>query len=198
VTGRDNLYSEKTFSLAITVPPPVATPNIAPASGSYTDVVQVTLSCTNHGAKIYYTVDGSEPATSSILYNKPFSLTNSTVTVQAQAFKTGLTASDVVSASYTIIMPTITTGSSLPSGTVGVPYAVQLNAENGTPPYKWALAAGANNTLPSGLTLRTVNGVEEISGEPTTARAYTFIVKVTDRKNGTAEQQFNLTVNPGP
>ena len=160
VTGHDNVYSEKTFSLTITGPPPVATPKIAPASGSYTDVVQVTLTCANHGAKIYYTVDGSAPArnsTSSIVYVKPFSLTNSTVTVNAHGFKTGLTPSDVASATYTIIMPTITTHH-LPAGTVGVKYGpVQLNAENGVPPYKWTVAGG--RALPQGLHLKSVSNV---------------------------------------
>jgi hypothetical protein len=53
---------------------------------------------------------------------------------------------------------------SLPSGTVGVPYSAQLAASGGKPPYKWTVVSGS---LPPGLTLDPTTGI--ISGVPTQA-----------------------------
>ena len=47
---------------------------------------QVTLECTTTGSSIYYTLDGSEPTSTSTLYSEPFNLTAS-CTVRAKAFK---------------------------------------------------------------------------------------------------------------
>ncbi len=51
-----------------TPPPQVATPIFSPASGSNVPV-NVTISCATPGAAIYYTLDGSLPTTSSLLYS---------------------------------------------------------------------------------------------------------------------------------
>ena len=58
----------------------VATPTVT-LSGK-----QVTLECTTTGSSIYYTLDGSEPTSTSTLYSEPFNLTAS-CTVRAKAFK---------------------------------------------------------------------------------------------------------------
>lgn len=58
----------------------VATPTVT-LSGK-----QVTLACTTAESSIYYTLDGSEPTTSSTLYEEAFDLTNP-CTVRAKAFK---------------------------------------------------------------------------------------------------------------
>ena len=169
----------------------VATPILTPPSGTYTDSVPITLTCTTPRAVIRYTVNGDAPTTNSPIYKKAFQLTNALVTVQAQAFKAGLMPSDVAVENYQIILPTITTGSSLPNGQRGAAYGpVTLSVTNGVRPYKWALVAGSK--LPLGLTLSSA-GV--ISGKPKTAQLFTFTVKVTDSKKGTAQKQFSLMVN---
>jgi hypothetical protein len=56
---------------------------------------------------------------------------------------------------------TVTT-SSLPTGQIGNTYMATLQAQGGTPPYKWSLTSG---TLPAGLSLNSATGV--ISGTPT-------------------------------
>ena len=53
------------------------------------------------GATIHYTTDGSTPTTSSPAYTGPFSVTQTT-TVRAMAAASGMTNSDVASATYTI------------------------------------------------------------------------------------------------
>jgi Putative Ig domain len=62
----------------------------------------------------------------------------------------------------------------LPNATVGNPYDVFLTATGGVPPYMWTITAGA---LPTGLTLSPEG---EISGTPTTAGVFDFIIQVQD------------------
>ena len=76
----------------------LANPTISPASGTYYDPIQVTITCGTSGAKIYYTTNGSNPTTSSTQYNAPFTL-NSNTTVKAISAKDG-EVSDVVEATY--------------------------------------------------------------------------------------------------
>lgn len=80
----------------------VASPVFAPASGTtFTTSQQVTISCATAGASIKYTIDGSTPSASNgIAYSGAITL-SSTTTVKAIAYKSGLTDSDVVTATYT-------------------------------------------------------------------------------------------------
>ena len=91
---------------------------------------------------------------------------------------------------------TITT-ISLPPGTVGVPYSVQLEAVGGTPPYTW------NKYLPKGMgklplgVILSKSGL--ISGTPKRAGTYTFTVKCLDASHShktQATQALTLTINP--
>jgi pimeloyl-ACP methyl ester carboxylesterase len=99
-------YSGASGSISLTVTPPttvssVATPVISPGSMSSTSAVSVTMSCATSGATIRYTTDGSDPTASSTSYGGAFTL-NSSATVKARAFKSGMSDSAVASASYTI------------------------------------------------------------------------------------------------
>lgn len=66
----------------------VATPQASPAPGTYAKSVSVSLSCTTAGAIIYYTLDGSDPKTSTgrQKYTAPLTLA-ATTTVKAVALK---------------------------------------------------------------------------------------------------------------
>ncbi len=78
-----------------------AVPQFSPAAGSYTTTQSVTLSDSTSGAVIYYTTDGSTPTTSSTKYTAPITVSASTV-INAIATASGLTNSNLASASYTI------------------------------------------------------------------------------------------------
>jgi uncharacterized repeat protein (TIGR03806 family) len=73
-------------------PPVLAPPQILPAGGTFGATVQVTLSESEPGADIRYTLDGSTPGRSDTLYDKPLTLSAATV-VRARAFKPGFTKS---------------------------------------------------------------------------------------------------------
>ena len=70
----------------------VATPEITTDLERFDKKMNVTLTCADANAKIYYTLDGSEPTAKSKLYTKPFSI-NTTTTVKAKAFSNNKIAS---------------------------------------------------------------------------------------------------------
>jgi hypothetical protein len=93
----------------------VATPTISVGTGTYTTAQNVTLACDTEGATIHYTmtVDGTtpdDPSESDATYSTAISVTKSGTIIKAKAFKNGMTASSVVTATYTIKpdQPTIT------------------------------------------------------------------------------------------
>jgi len=79
---------------------PTATPTMSPAGGTYTTAQSVTLKDVTTGASIYYTLDGTNPTTSSTLYTGPITV-NSTETIKANAVAPHDTQSSVVTAKYT-------------------------------------------------------------------------------------------------
>ncbi len=87
----------------------VATPTLAPEVGAFGRTVTVTLADTTPGASIYYTLDGTEPTTASLLYTQPVVLASS-ATLSAKAFAAGAVASAVASATYTIALDGTGTG----------------------------------------------------------------------------------------
>jgi len=78
----------------------VATPVISPNSGTFTSSQEVTITCATEGAIIYYTVDGTDPSTSSTKYEKSFTI-SATTTVKAIAVKEGMKNSAVATATFT-------------------------------------------------------------------------------------------------
>lgn len=72
--------------------------------------------------------------------------------------------------------PLAVTTTTLPNGTVGTAYSVQMVAIGGTPPYTWSQTSGG--TMPPGMTV-TATGV--FTGTPTTAGNYgPWVFQVTD------------------
>jgi uncharacterized repeat protein (TIGR03806 family) len=66
-------------------------PEISPRGGNFSQPVEVVLK-SEAGAKIYYTLDGTVPTTSDLLYEKPVKVSGPTV-LRAKAFAPGFTKS---------------------------------------------------------------------------------------------------------
>lgn len=79
----------------------------------------------------------------------------------------------------------------LPNGVVGGSYSQTLAATGGTAPYVWSLASG---TLPPGLTLSAA-GV--LSGTPTTAGSYGFMVRASDSTGAQTTRSFTIVTSSG-
>jgi hypothetical protein len=81
----------------------VQTPTFDVAGGSYTAAQSVTISSATTGATIYYTLDGTDPTTSSTLYTGAVTIPKGAqTTLKAIATKSGMANSDIASATYDI------------------------------------------------------------------------------------------------
>ena len=80
----------------------IAVPVISPADGAsfYSGTRTVEIACADASAEIRYTTDGSEPTSSSALYEGPFTV-SSTTTVKAKAFLCGEWGGDTATATIT-------------------------------------------------------------------------------------------------
>ncbi len=100
----------------------------------------------------------------------------------------------ISSSSPTAPVSTLTvTSSALPSGKVGVAYSFQLEANGGTPPYKWGNQS--NQQLPSGLNL-SPSGL--ISGMPTAAGTTIVGFTIGDSGNPSQNTVRDLQLVVGP
>ena len=70
----------------------VSAPTFTPAAGTYYTPIDVTIKSGTSGASIYYTLDGSEPTTSSTAYSNPVHIT-ATTTIKAIAAADGKVSS---------------------------------------------------------------------------------------------------------
>jgi glucose/arabinose dehydrogenase len=116
----DSAAATVTFTIAL---PPVATPAISPAGGSFTGPVTVSLASATAGATIRYTTDGSSPTGASPPYLGPFSV-STTTTVKARAFALGLLDSGTATAAFAVAAPT---GGTTSAAFVGLDGAAQGN-----------------------------------------------------------------------
>jgi hypothetical protein len=118
--------SSAAYTININVPPPT----ISPATGATLPVNgTVALSDTDANAVIHYTVDGSQPSSSSSVYTAPISVTTvGSITIKAIAVDSGA-SSTVVTAAYTVAADGTPVSGTVMSGTHAVSGAmVQLYA----------------------------------------------------------------------
>lgn len=75
--------------------------SFSPAAGTYSAAQSVTISDTDTNAKIYYTLDGTTPSSTSTLYTGPVNVSISE-TINAIAIDQSMTNSDIGTAAYVI------------------------------------------------------------------------------------------------
>jgi hypothetical protein len=83
----------------------------------------------------------------------------------------------------------LTISGTLPSGTVGASYHATLTVSGGTAPYIFSMKSGA---LPAGVGLTSESGT--LSGTPTTAGTFSFVLEVSDSTGSSKQQSFKLSV----
>ena len=84
-----------------TAPDQVPAPTFSHPSGTYEGAQLVTISCSEEGAEIHYTMDGTGPTTASPVYSEPITVNSDTV-IRAFAVKEGMIDSSVVETNYKI------------------------------------------------------------------------------------------------
>ena len=140
---------------------------------------------------------GLSLSTAGTISGTPTAVGTFNFTIKAQDSTTGSAAPYTGSQSYTLTVsaPVITfSPANLPAATAIAAYSQSLAGKGGTAPYaKFTIIAGA---LPAGLSL-SASGT--ISGTPTVAGSFSFIVKAQDSTGGaaapyTGSQSFTLTV----
>ena len=111
----------------------VLTPTFNPVGGTYTTAQSVAISCGTTGATIHYTTNGEDPTTSDATYSSAVSITTSGTVLKAKAFKDGMTASSIASATYTIKpnQPTISVaGATITiTGDIGCTFYYTINGD---------------------------------------------------------------------
>ncbi|ADO57001.1 alpha-amylase family glycosyl hydrolase [Paenibacillus polymyxa] len=126
-------YTDNVWYDANPETPKVPVVSISPEPKTYDSAQMVTLSSTNSGDKIYYTIDGSTPTTSSTLYTTPIKVASS-LTIKAIAVNSIGQTGDVSSFDYVIDLnadlqaPTIT--ANLPAGHSGSSVTVSFNLKD--------------------------------------------------------------------
>ena len=123
---------EKTIQIPDTTPPVTTA---SPTGGIYNSAQSVTLTCNDGWGsgcdKIYYTVDGSTPNTSSPIYSSPI---NISVTTTLKFFARDLAGNSesVKTQTYTIDTTAPITTASPGGGFYGAPQAVTLTCDDGS------------------------------------------------------------------
>ena len=115
--------------------------------------------------------------------------TGGTWTFDVQATDSGEPArTDVQTLSIAVAAQLSITTTSLADGTVGQEYSQSVTASGGAGSYSWSIVSGS---LPPGLTLGSGTPSATISGTPTAAGTYGFVVQVSD---GTQTTQRSLSI----
>lgn len=98
--------------------PVASAPVIDVAAGTYSAAQTVTLTSSTPAAKIYYTLDGTEPTSASTLYSAAITI-NATETLKAVTVASGYDNSSIASAAY-VLQPIVTAAVDSGSSTTAV------------------------------------------------------------------------------
>lgn len=110
----DSAVASETYTVNGTVAMPV----MNPPAGTYATPQDITIQCVTSGVAIYYTIDGSNPTSTSTVYTGPITIPSyTTLTIKATAVKAGWLDSPIANETYTITGIVATPVMSLNSGT---------------------------------------------------------------------------------
>ncbi len=159
-----------------------------------------------------FTVSATSASSGAVTYSVtsgPATIAGNTVTLTG-AGTVVLGASQAATSNYTVANAStsftvdsalsITTSTTLPSGTVNNSYSQSLVATGGSGGYSWSVSSGDPNTLPTYNLSLASNG--QITGNPSVTGTASFTAVVTDSASHTARQAFsiaisNMTINTG-
>lgn len=198
VTDTALLTDQQSYFLTIQSVAPTITTTTLP-NGTSGVAYSTTISATG-GLPPYsnwQVISGSLPP-GLVLISSPTTATLSGTPTASGIFTFTVEVSDSLSAVDTQVLsltiangavPTISS-STLPFGLLNTAYSTFISASGGALPYTWSLVGGV---LPVGLSLNSVTG--EISGTPTVAGSYIFLLKVTDTNGNSDTRLFTIVAS---
>lgn len=168
-----------------------ATPALTTGGTFYTNQ-SVEITCETTDAVVRYTTNGNDPTESSDVYSEAISVTQTT-TIKAKAFKTGMNASGVASATYTLKCKAPTfeveagtyTGAqtvTISSTTPGVTIRYTTNGNN--PSTTSGTVYSEPITVSSSQTVKAIAYKENWSASTVASAAYTIQYYITWNDNG--------------
>jgi sugar lactone lactonase YvrE len=192
----------RSYSITIAVPTIVIAPSTLPNGRVGVPYSQTISASGGSGAYSYAVTSGTPPSGVSLngatgaLTGTPITAGGSTFTITAtDTVTTGPGAPYTGSQSYSPVVAQITIlPASLSTPVIGTFYNVGLSASGGTSPYTFTILSGS---LPAGLSI-SANGV--LSGTPTAAGSFTFMVQAQDSTSGesggpyTGSRSYSVTI----
>lgn len=195
-TASHGAQGSQSYTVTIHAPPAITTSSLPAATlgAGYSQTIAVTNGTPPYNFAVN---SGALPAgltlnaTSGAITGTPNRAGDSNFTIAVTD-----SARVMVTQGYTLTVAagnlTITSSSPLPAATVGTAYSQTLTASGGTAPLTWSVSSGA---LPGGLSLNSSTGV--LSGTPTAAGSFDFVVQVADSSRSQTTKQLTLSVAPG-
>ncbi len=199
---------EKSTDPKLTVPTPTFYPHVGPSTTfSSPQNVEIRVSVTN--ASIYYTLDGSEPNTGSLLYTAPIAV-NGLTTIKARGYKNKMKPSAVGTATYVFNVGAIYISPG--GGTYTTPQTVTLTAvtpgteirysTDGTEPTESSILYTAPILVDGNSQLRVKGFISGWNPSSTFSANYTLNTTIPSlsHQEGTYYTPFNLiitTTTPG-
>ncbi|HTQ29577.1 MAG TPA: chitobiase/beta-hexosaminidase C-terminal domain-containing protein [Opitutaceae bacterium] len=163
-------------------------PSFRPLDATYSNAQLITLWSSTPGVSIRYTLDGSTPtATSGTLYTGPFPLSTN-ATINAVAFKSGMTTSSVSWSAYKFLSTTFQVADpvhSVPTGVYSGPQSVAITTPTAGAAIRYttdgSIPTETHGTLYAGpVTIgpgdTTLQAVAYLSGQVTSRVSYGFYI----------------------
>lgn len=192
-------------SYAVNFAPAAAAPTFSVASGAYSTAQSVTLSCATAGARIFYTVDGTVPTSSSTEFTGTAVTVSASMALRAIAIKDGMPASIVSMGGY--VFGALSGNSALASltadaGSLSPAFSssitnYSLSVENSITTVKLQGTASDTNAAVSGsVTLSNlVVGIPQTASiTVTAANGTTTVYKVSVTRSSPAAADGNISV----
>ncbi|UHQ25056.1 putative Ig domain-containing protein [Lysobacter sp. 5GHs7-4] len=182
---------QQSYTIVVAVPAITIDPPSLP-NGAAATAYSAQLSSTGGVAPYSYSLlSGALPigmtfSSAGAISGIPRSDGNFSITVQSTDTN-GQTASRVYT--FSIAPATVVIApSTLPGGTVGIAYSQSLSSSGGIAPYTYSIVSG---NLPIGVAFSSAGA---ISGTPTTAGSYTFVVRSTDDAGYNTTQSYTIAI----
>lgn len=198
VTDAAAQNGQRSYTITIGAPTLTLSPAAGTLNATYAAAYSQTFSAGGGVAPYTYAVTaGTLPtgmslaAATGTLSGTPTQPGSFAITVTATDSSGGAGAPFSISQNYNVVvaLPTIAVGpTTVPGGTVAIPYSQTLSATGGIAPYTFVVSAGA---LPPGMSL---SGAGVLSGAPTASGTFNTTVTATDANGQTGARAYAVQV----